>query len=81
MSFGIGWNGPAPSLEWGSLLESDRGEISVPEVTVPSPHNLNMVVSHLIDPLRESPNHGIDLYERALEVSLSFDGMHNNQSS
>jgi len=71
MSFGIDWDGPAPSMEWGSLPESDTQGVTVPEVIVFA-ENLNLVLSRLIDPLGESSNHGIDLYEQALEVSLSL---------
>lgn len=40
MSFGIDWVGPAPSVEWGSLHESDAQRITVPKVIV-FPENLN----------------------------------------
>lgn len=74
MSFGIDWDGPAPSVEWGSLQESNTQGITIPELLVPFPEDLNLLLSHLINPMRESSNHGIDInfYEQALEVSLNF---------
>ena len=72
MSFGIDWDGTAPPVEWGSLQESNTQGINVPELNVPFPEDLNLLLSRLIDPLKESSNHGIDLYEQALEVSLNF---------
>lgn len=72
MLFGIDWDGPAPSMEWGSLQESNTQGIIVPELIVPLPEDFNLLSSRLIDPLKESSNHGIDLYEQALEVSLNF---------
>lgn len=70
MSFGIDWDGPAPSVE--CLQESNTQGITIPELLVPFPEDLNLLLSHLINPLRESSNHGIDIYEQALEVSLNF---------
>ena len=72
MSFGIDWGGPAPSMEWGSLQESNTQGIIVPELFVPFPEDFNLLLSRLINPLKESSNHGIDLYEQALEVSSNF---------
>lgn len=72
MSFGIDWDGPAPSVEWGSLQESNTEGITIPELIVPFPEDLNLLLNRLIDPLKESSNHGIDLFEQALELSLNF---------
>ena len=72
MSFGIDWDGPAPSVEWGGVQDSNIQGITVPELNVPFPEDLNLLLSRLIDPLKESSNHGIDLYEQALEVVLNF---------
>ena len=59
------WNG-------GSLQESNTEGITIPELIVPFPEDLNLLLNRLIDPLKESSNHGIDLFEQALELSLNF---------
>ncbi|XP_067050641.1 uncharacterized protein [Acropora muricata] len=59
MSFGIDWDGPAPSVE--CLQESNTQGITIPELLVPFPEDLNLLLSHLINPLRESSNHDFTL--------------------
>lgn len=70
-SFGIDWDGPSPSPEWGSLPECEGQGIIIPEVTIPfADESISLRLSQLID-LRESTNFGVDLYEQALEFVLS----------
>ncbi|CAB4027765.1 PREDICTED: uncharacterized protein LOC107327086 [Paramuricea clavata] len=68
--YGVDWSGPTPSREWGSI-EMESVAVTVPEIVLPlSDDTLGQVLEHLqvINPLGETANFGIDLYEQAIEV-------------
>ena len=68
-SYGIDWDGPAPSQEWGSLPDSVAEGITVPDILVPFSADTTVEnLSAVIDPLGETVNHGIDLYQQALAL-------------
>ena len=67
-SYGVDWDGPAPSLEWGSLAHNDVEGIEVPEIMVPFSIDTALTTWNRIEPLGRSTNYGIDLYEMALSL-------------
>ena len=67
-SYGVDWDRPAPSLEWGSLPDNDMEGIEVPNVVVPFSLDTVLTTLNRIDPLGRSTNYGIDLYQMALSL-------------
>ena len=61
--FGIDWDGPLPSQQWGSLQDN----IIVPETVIPSQVNIAFQnMQAMVDPMGETSSYGIDLFEKAL---------------
>ena len=72
--YGIDWSGPVPSQDWGNI-GSESEQVVVPEVNLPfDEETVTQVVQQLqaINPLEESGNFGIDLYEQALSLVSSL---------
>ena len=72
--YGVDWFGPTPSQEWGTI-ETEADIVVVPGIVLPYPnHIVQYVCQHLqaIDPLGESTNFGIDVYEQAVRIISSL---------
>ena len=54
-----------PSRDWGSI---ECEQVVVPEIHLPFDQNTVVEQLHVINPLGESANFGIDLYERAVNL-------------
>ena len=67
-AYGVDWNGPVPSLEFGSLLDNDVEGIEVPDIMVPFSLQTVSTTLNRINPLGRSNNYGIDLYQMALSL-------------
>lgn len=66
-AFGIYWNGPTPSPQWGSL--GDSSAIIVPELVLSfSEATANANFQNTINPVGETNNHGIDLFVQATSI-------------
>lgn len=63
--YGIDWDGPVPSETWGSLTDSD--DVVVPELSTAISESQLAQLQQNINPLGQTLNYGIDIYENTLE--------------
>lgn len=66
--YGIDWDGPCPSHEWGSLPDEETQGITIPPTEVERTQHVLDALRANVNPLGVSTNFGMDLYERALQV-------------
>ena len=62
--YGIDWDGPLPSETWGSLTSDN--DVDVPQTDVDFPLDQQLLLQENINPLGETENYGIDIYENTL---------------
>jgi hypothetical protein len=71
-TYGIDWDGPVPSQEWGSSSDWEERDIIVPEITMPfTNEHFDEQLSHLTH-ANESSNFGVDVYEQVLEFVSDY---------
>ena len=66
--YGIDWEGPCPSCEWGSLPDEETQGINIPPTEVERIQHALDALRANVNPLAVSSNFGVDLYESALQV-------------
>jgi len=66
-TFGIDWDGPMPPY----LHDDDASAVVIPETNCPLDTFDYGELYHSVNPLADSVNYGIDLYERTLDFVSS----------
>jgi len=61
-NYGIDWEGPSPSEEWGGPLGSADESVVIPETSLPLSLETYEELARTIDPCQYSEFQGVDIY-------------------
>jgi len=65
-NYGIDWEGPSPSEEWGGPLGSTDESVVMPETSLPLSLETSEELARTIDPCQYSEFQGVDIYMQTL---------------